>query len=110
MRMLALPVPVPQYAADALEYLAAKRGLSVEQLLAQILAAYSIQHAPWNIRVSRGSALGVDRGAQLLLHTFPVILSRRSCVFLRRRTTKDPPAVHEKRLSAGILRPCSGGV
>ena len=45
MRMRALPVPVHQYAADALEYLAAKRGLSVEQLLAQILDAYSIPHA-----------------------------------------------------------------
>lgn len=40
----ALPVPVHQYAADALHYLATKRGQSVETLLARILDDYTIQH------------------------------------------------------------------
>jgi hypothetical protein len=44
LRMHALPVPVHQYAADALHYLATKRGQSVETLLARILDDYTIQH------------------------------------------------------------------
>jgi hypothetical protein len=44
MRMHALPVPVHQYAADALHYLATKRAQSVETLLARILDDYTIQH------------------------------------------------------------------
>jgi hypothetical protein len=56
MRMRALPFLVHQYAADALEYLAPKRGLSVEQLLAQILDAYSIQHAFELLTTSRPTA------------------------------------------------------
>ena len=44
LRMQPLPVPVHKYAADMLEYLAAKGGLSVETLLAQILEAYAVPH------------------------------------------------------------------
>ena len=44
MRMHPLPVPVHEYAADALHYLATKRGQSVETLLARILDDYTIQH------------------------------------------------------------------